>query len=181
MLEAKEVLSAFMDGGLKKVSACPDHGHRVENLRFDRDEVFQYFLKPRQVLGEVGGLEVLKQRDAAKYLKVKTATIPYLMALGLLDSHAVANPVIRRKQSVVSVAALDAFMGKYISVSQIAAQYETHTNVVLDALRRVAVFPIYDDCGVGVSRFLRRRELECVSLDIPKRPKRNRRRSVGPA
>ncbi len=88
------------------------------------------------------------------------------------------NPFIRRKQSVVSVAALDAFIEEFIPVSEVAARYETHTNVVLEALRKEAVVPIYDDCGAAVSRFIRRRELADVSLDIPKRRKRNRSPSL---
>ncbi|WP_027668929.1 TniQ family protein [Rhizobium leguminosarum] len=179
--ETADVLSALIDGSLEKVSAPPNHGNRIDRLLFDRDEVVQYFVRPRQIFGEVDGSKVLKQRDAATYLKVKTATVPYLMTQGLLESRVAMNPVIRRKQSVISVAALDAFMEEFMAVSEVAAQYETHTNVVLEALRKAGVVPIYDDCGAAVSRFIRRRELADVSLDIPKRRKRNRRRSARPA
>lgn len=68
-------------------------------------------------------------------------TIPYLMKLGLLDSIAIANPVNRRRLFVVSCASLDKFKGEYVLVFEVAAQYDTHTNVVLEALRRRSVKP----------------------------------------
>ncbi|MGO7611192.1 TniQ family protein [Rhizobium ruizarguesonis] len=181
LLETPDVLSALIDGCLQNVSAPSDHEYRIDRLLFNREEVVRHFLNPRRVLGEIDGSKILKQRDAATYLKVKTATVPYLMALGLLESQVVANPVIRRKQAVVSVTALDAFMEEFIPVSEVAAQYETHTNVALEALQKQGIVPIYDDCGTQVSRFIRRSELAEVSLDILKRPKRNRRRSARPA
>lgn len=181
LLETPDVLSALICGCLQNVSAPSDHKYRIDRLLFNREEVVRHFLNPRRVLGEIDGSKILKQRDAATYLKVKTATVPYLMAQGLLESQVVANPVIRRKQSVVSVTALDAFMEEFIPVSEVAAQYETHTNVVLEALQKQGIVPIYDDCGTQVSRFIRRSELVEVSLDIRKRPKRNRRRYARPA
>ncbi|MGO7570939.1 TniQ family protein [Rhizobium ruizarguesonis] len=181
LLETPDVLSALIDGSLGKVSAPFDHEYRIDRLFFNREEVVRHFLNPRRTLGGMDGSKILKQRDAATYLKVKTATVPYLMAVGLLESQVVANPVIRRKQSVISVTALDAFMEKFIPVSEVAAQHETHTKVALEALRKQGIVPIYDDCGTQVSRFIRRSELAEVSLDIPKRPKRNRRRSAQPA
>ncbi|MGO8090500.1 3'-5' exonuclease [Rhizobium leguminosarum] len=181
LLETPDVLSALIDGSLEKVSAPFDHEYRIDRLLFNREEVVRHFLNPRRTLGGMDGSKILKQRDAATYLKVKTATVPYLMTVGLLESQVVANPVIRRKQSGISVTALDAFMEKFIPVSEVAAQYETHTNVALEALRKQGIGPIYDDCGTQVSRFVRRSELAEVSLDIPKRPKRNRRRSARPA
>ncbi|MGR9422219.1 TniQ family protein [Rhizobium leguminosarum] len=181
MRETAEVLSALIGGNLKKVRAPSDHSYQIDRLRFDREEVFQHFMRPRQVIGDVEGSKVLKQRHASEYLRVKTATVPYLMALGLLDAHVVPNPVNRRKQSVVSVAALDAFKDEFIPVSEIAVQYDTHTNVILDALRKRGIKPIYDGCGSGVSRFVRRQELKDVLLDVPKRRKRKRKTAPLPA
>jgi hypothetical protein len=54
------MLSALIGGNLKKIRAPSDHNFQIDSLRFDRDEVFQHFMKPRQVIGDVGGSKVLK-------------------------------------------------------------------------------------------------------------------------
>ncbi|MBX5198329.1 hypothetical protein HJB82_23910 [Rhizobium sp. NZLR10] len=176
--DTSEILRTVINGGLRKVTIAPHQDRRIDNLRFDRLETFEYFLQPAQTIGDVEGSKVLKQRDAAEYLSVKATTVPYLMKLGLLDTIEVANPVNRRKQLVVTRASLDNFKREYVAVFEIALQYDTHTNVILEAFRVAGIEPIYDKCGSSVSRFFRRRDIDDVFLTLPKRRKRIRKRAA---
>ncbi|QND19112.1 hypothetical protein HB774_01795 [Rhizobium leguminosarum bv. viciae] len=82
LLETPDVLSALIDGSLEKVSAPFDHEYRIDRLLFNREEIVRHFLNPRRVLGEMDGSKILKQRDAATYLKVKTATVAARLVSG---------------------------------------------------------------------------------------------------
>ncbi len=173
--DTSEILRTVIRGGLRTATVPPDCDRRVDKIRFDRFEISEVFLRPAQTFDEVEGLKVLRQRETAGYLSVKGPTIPYLIKLGLLETIEIENPVNRRKQSVVTRASIDKFKGEYVSVFDVAQHYETHTNVVLEAFRRVGIKPIYDECGSTVSRFFRRRDIDEVALDITRSSKREAR------
>jgi hypothetical protein len=179
--DTSEILRTVIRGGLRTATVPPDCDRRVDKIRFDRFEISEVFLRPAQTFDEVEGLKVLRQRETAGYLSVKGPTVPYLIKLGLLETIAVENPVNRRKQLVVTRASIDKFKREYISVFDVAQHYDTHTNVVLEAFRRVGIAPIYDECGSTVSRFFRRSDIDEVALDIRRRPRRSRKRVPRPA
>ncbi|WP_117191581.1 hypothetical protein [Rhizobium terrae] len=80
------------------------------------------------------------------------------MSLGLLKPVVVESPANKHRQTVVTVASLEAFLEDRILVSEVAAIYSTSTNTILDAMQGAGIRPIYDNCN-NVSRFFRKADI----------------------
>ncbi|MDH6231606.1 ribosome-binding factor A [Mesorhizobium soli] len=169
--DVEDVLSAVMSGRISGVAAKPNHGHRLDSLRFDLDEAIAYFSSIRATLSDIASNNVMSQRDASVYMHVKATTIPYLIDKGLLETGVINNPFNNRRQTVVTVASIDAFRTEHIPVSEVASFYETHPIVILDLFAKIGVHPIYDNCG-NVSRFFRRSDIIDAPIVIPRFKKR---------
>lgn len=169
------VLTALLDGTLVNVMAPVGHGRRLNSLRYDPIVAVEQLVAKRPLLDEVADVPVLSQREAQTYMKVKTDTIPFLLRSGYLEPVLVKNPRSCRMQVAVSVAALESFMAEYVAVSEVAATYGTHTNIVLAAFEKLGIRPVYADSG-KVTRFFRRAEIVEVPVRIPAPLKKRRKR-----
>jgi TniQ len=165
--EKADILASILDGRLARIGAPASHGFKLDALRFELSAALQHFSSSRKTVSEIAKVEAMSQQEASAYMHVKPTTIPYLIERGLLDTETINNPVNKRLQTVVTVASMDAFMAEHVAVSQVAATYETHPNVILDIFEKMDINPIYDNCG-NVSRFFRRSEIVDATIVLPR-------------
>lgn len=164
--EKDEVIASLLAGTLKDVAAPVEHCFRLDALRFHPSKSVEYIVSTRMTLCEQAGEEVLNCKGASTYLGAKRGTALYLLSLGYLKSIMVENPAGKQRQTVVTVASLDAFLKEHVLVSEVAANHSTSTNTILHAMQSVGVGPIYDNCN-NVSRFFRKADIKDAPVDIP--------------
>lgn len=171
----EDVLAALLHGNLTDAAAPTNHGLKISSLRFNPSTSVRQILSTRKTISDVAGMQAFSQKEASAYMHVKVETVPYLVKEGFIEAMEIQNPIVNRRQKVVTVTSLDAFRKKYIAVSEVAANYETHTNVILAAFQKVGVRPIYE-AGAAVSRFFLRSDIDNAPVEVPNIKKRNRKR-----
>lgn len=127
-----EIVSLLNDGVLEKVMHAPDR----PGLRAVLVSVTEIRRKTR--LPELSGLSL---REVEQQLKLSTYVVLKLVEGGHIASRTEVNPLTRRRQTTVSLAAVKKFKNKLITSNQAAARLGLHFRVVRKNLAAAGIFP----------------------------------------
>ncbi|MDH6270166.1 hypothetical protein M2311_000227 [Rhizobium leguminosarum] len=160
----EDMLSAIISGEFEGAEAAAGGWGRIDALRIDARKGIDFFVKTRKSLSEVVGVPVMTQREGCGYMRVKPETMPCLIKRGYLETTAVNNQVNGRRQTVVTIASMDAFMAEHMRLGEVAEFFETSPQTVADKLADVEIMPIYD--GTKGTRFYRKSEIIDAPIEV---------------